>query len=186
MAGTHLLDEATGDYNVTYIKKILPGEPVVLVNLVYRQQGFMVARGNPLGIANIRDLARSDVQFINRQRGAGTRVLLDYKLKEQGIDPGKVAGYEREEFTHTAVAAAVASGSADVGLGILAAAKALDLDFVPLLEERYDLCIPYRFWDTPYVERVMKVVKRPEFHREVMSLGGYDLRDCGKVMWENR
>ncbi len=184
MAGTHLLDEDTGDYNVSYIERILPGVQVVLINLVYRQQGYMVAPGNPLGITSVQDLARPDVRFINRQRGAGTRVLLDYKLREEGIDPAGIVGYEREEFTHTAVAAAVASGSADVGLGIMAAAKALKLDFVPLLEERYDLCIPRRFWDTPYIERVRRVIKTPQFQKEVEGLGGYNLRDCGEVMWE--
>ncbi|HZK18588.1 MAG TPA: molybdopterin biosynthesis protein, partial [Clostridia bacterium] len=186
MAGTHLLDDDTGDYNVSYIERILPGEQVVLINLVYRQQGYMVAPGNPLGITSVQDLARPDVKFINRQRGAGTRVLLDYKLKEEGIDPTEIVGYEREEFTHTAVAAAVASGSADVGLGIMAAAKALKLDFVPLLEERYDLCIPRKFWDTPFIDRVRRVIKTSQFREEVEGLGGYSLRDCGEVMWEKR
>ncbi len=183
-AGTHLLDEETGDYNVSYIKRLLPDRGMVLLNLVYREQGFIVAKGNPKGIAGVKDLVRPDVSYINRQRGAGTRILLDFKLKEAGIDPYSINGYQREEYTHMAVAAAVASGSADAGMGIRAAAKALELDFVSVVEERYDLCIPGEFWESPYVTRLLEVMKLPEFREEVRSLGGYDLRDCGKIMWE--
>lgn len=182
-AGTHLLDEETGEYNVSYIRRLLPDQPVVLVNLVYREQGLIVAKGNPKGIKGIEDLARPDVTFVNRQRGAGTRVLLDYYLKKLGIDPAQINGYEREEYTHMAVAAAVAGG-ADAGLGIRAAAQALGLDFIPLAEERYDLCIPKKYWDTPYIQRLLTVMAHPDFQREVRALGGYDLRDCGKIMWE--
>ncbi|WP_066632697.1 molybdopterin biosynthesis protein [Desulfolucanica intricata] len=183
-AGTHLLDEETGDYNVSYIKRLLPGKPVVLVNLVYREQGLMLAPGNPKGINGLKDLTKEGVSFINRQRGAGTRVLLDYKLKELGIAPDQIEGYDREEYTHMAVAAAVAGGSADAGLGIRAAAKALGLEFISVVEERYDLCIPKEYWDTPYIQRLLKVIKLSAFQEEVYSLGGYDLRDCGKIMWE--
>ena len=183
LAGTHLLDEETGEYNITYIRRLLPGVPVVLVNLVYREQGLIVAKGNPKGIKGIADLARPDVTFVNRQRGAGTRVLLDYYLKKLGIDPAQINGYEREEYTHMAVAAAVAGG-ADAGLGIRAAALALGLDFIPLAEERYDLCIPKAYWDTPYIQRLLEAMQHPGFRREVEALGGYDLRDCGKIMWE--
>lgn len=184
MAGTHLLDEDTGDYNVSYIKKHLPGRSVVLMNLTYREQGFIVAPGNPKNIRDFRDLAREEVRFVNRQRGAGTRVLTDYNLKMQGISPDGVNGYNREEYTHMAVAAAVASGTADCGLGIRAAAGALGLDFVPVTEERYDLCIPREFWTQPIVKRILDVVRDPEFQQAVEALGGYDLRDCGRVMWE--
>ncbi len=184
-AGTHLLDQETGDYNVSYIKRLLSGRGIVLLNLVYREQGLIVAEGNPKGITGVGDLARPDMSYINRQRGAGTRILLDFKLKEAGIDPTIINGYQREEYTHMAVAAAVASGSADAGMGIRAAAKALGLDFVSVVEERYDLCIPGEYWDTPYVTRLLEVLKMPEFREEVLSLGGYDLRDCGKIMWES-
>lgn len=183
LAGTHLLDEETGEYNISYIKRLLPGRPVVLVNLVYRQQGLIVAGGNPKNIKGVEDLARDDVSYINRQRGAGTRILLDFKLKQGNIDPGHIKGYDREEYTHMSVAAAVASGSADAGMGILAAARALNLDFVPVVEERYDLCIPGEYYDTPYIQRLLEVMEMPEFRREVEALGGYDLRDCGKVIW---
>ena len=131
-AGSHLLDEDTGEYNLSYIHRYLAGQPVVVVNLAHRVQGLMVAKDNPKDIASLEDLARADVSFVNRQRGSGTRVLLDYKLKERGIGLEMIRGYEREEYTHLAVAADVSGGTADVGLGILAAARALDIGFVPL------------------------------------------------------
>ncbi|RJR34790.1 MAG: molybdopterin biosynthesis protein [Deltaproteobacteria bacterium] len=184
-AGVHLLDEESGEYNVPYIKKMLPGRGVVLVNLAYREQGLMVARGNPRGIKDVAGLARSGTRFVNRQRGAGTRILLDYRLKESGVDPAEINGYDREEYTHMAVAAAVASGSADAGLGIRAAAKALDLDFIGMVEERYDLCILREYWETPYIRRLLEAMGDPAFQEAVRSLGGYDLRHCGRVMWEN-
>lgn len=182
-SGTHLLDEETGEYNVSYVKRLMGDRPVVLVNLVYRQQGLMVAKGNPLGIKGLEDLAREGIRFINRQRGAGTRILLDFRLKQLNLDPESIYGYNREEYTHMAVAAAVASGGADAALGILAAANALDLDFVPVVEERYDLCIPGEYWETPYIQRLLEVIAAPEFRQQVEELGGYDLRDCGGVMY---
>ncbi|MCL2337765.1 MAG: molybdopterin biosynthesis protein [Firmicutes bacterium] len=185
-AGTHLLDEETGDYNISYIKRLLSDRPVVLVNLVYREQGFIVAPGNPLGINGVEDLRAKNIPFVNRQRGAGTRILFDFKLKQQGISPDEINGYERDEYTHMAVAAAVASGSAGAGMGIRAAALALGLDFVPVVEERYDLCIPVEFYDTPYISRVLAVIAEPAFQAEVRALGGYDLRDCGRIMYDGR
>ncbi|MDI6710198.1 MAG: molybdopterin biosynthesis protein [Bacillota bacterium] len=183
LAGTHLLDEETGDYNVNYVKRLLGGRGPILVNLAYREQGFIVAPGNPLKITGFADLAREGVRFVNRQRGAGTRVLLDYHLRLEGIDPARVAGYDREEYTHMSVAAAVAGNTADCGLGIRAAAQALGLDFVPVAEERYDLCTLREYWDQPYVQRLLTVIRDPAFQDAVVALGGYDLRDCGKVMW---
>ncbi len=182
-AGTHLLDGETGDYNVCYIKRLLPGRDMVLVNLVYREQGLILAKGNPKGIRGLDDLTRDGVSFVNRQRGAGTRILLDFRLKQLGIDPDHIHGYEHEEYTHMAVAAAVKAGAADAGLGIRAAAAALGLDFVSIEEERYDLCIPAENWDTPYIQRILDVMAMPKFQEEVSKLGGYDLRDCGKIMW---
>jgi putative molybdopterin biosynthesis protein len=184
LAGTHLLDEASGEYNVSYIQKHLPNRGVVLLNLAYREQGFIVAPGNPLGIEGFEDLTRDNVRFVNRQRGAGTRVLLDYHLKLQGIASERVVGYDREEYTHMAVAAAVAGGTADCGLGIRAAAIALGLDFVPVAEERYDLCFLKDYWNQPVVQRVLAVIRDPQFQADVQALGGYDLRNCGKIMWE--
>ncbi|MBO8137092.1 MAG: molybdopterin biosynthesis protein [Desulfotomaculum sp.] len=182
-AGSHLLDEETGEYNIPYIKRLLPDKDIILVNLVYREQGLIVAKGNPKNIKGLADLTRSDVSFVNRQRGAGTRILLDFKLKELGIDPAEIHGYQHDEYTHMAVAAAVASGSADAGLGIKAAAKALDLEFIPVVEERYDLCIPAEYFNKPVIQRILNVIAMPEFKQHVENLGGYDLRDCGKIMW---
>ncbi|HOV78955.1 MAG TPA: molybdopterin biosynthesis protein [Bacillota bacterium] len=184
-AGVHLLDEETGEYNVSYVKRLLPGKDVVLVNLAYREQGLAVARGNPLGIRGLEDLARDGVTFVNRQRGAGTRILLDYLLKRLGIDPARICGYEREEYTHMAVAAAVKAGAAGAGLCIRAAAQALGLDFISVTEERYDLCVPAEYWETPYVQRLLEVMAEDGFREEVGRIGGYDLRDCGKVMWRS-
>ena len=131
-------------------------------------------------------LFRSDVSFINRQRGAGTRILLDFRLRQLGLDPDQIRGYGREEYTHMAVAAAVASGSADAGLGIRAAAKALGLDFIGVVEERYDLGIPGEYYDTPFITRLLEVMSRQSFRDDVAALGGYDLRDCGQIMWDSR
>jgi putative molybdopterin biosynthesis protein len=178
-----LLDEETGTYNVAYIQRLLPDLPVVLLNLVYRQQGLIVPPGNPKKIQKLEDLTRPDVCFSNRQRGSGTRVLLDYLLSKEQIKAGTIRGYEREEFTHMAVAAAVATGTADAGLGILSAARALKLDFIPVTEERYDLCIPLAFWDTPPLVTLATAVKSTEFKEAVMSLGGYLLRDSGRILY---
>lgn len=186
VAGTHLLDEVTGEYNIPFIKRILPEKKVVLINLVYRIQGFIVRKGNPKNIRNFEDLKREDVIFINRQAGSGTRLLLDKHLRELGINPLEIKGYENEEYTHMGVAQAVASGRADVGLGILAAAKALDLDFIPITEERYDLLIAKEFLDLEIIQALLDIIKNDkEFRNAVLALGGYDIRDMGKVIYEN-
>jgi putative molybdopterin biosynthesis protein len=184
LGGSHLYDPETNSYNVPYIQKHLAGMPLKLINLAWRQQGFMVLSDNPLNIRTVADLTRTGVRFINRQRGAGTRLLLDYLLKEEGIDPAAVQGYDREEYTHMAVAANVKSGTADVGLGILAAARALGLDFIPLTPERYDLVVPESTVKDPRFQELWATMLSPEFHRAAEALGGYDLKDCGKIMWE--
>lgn len=181
LAGTHLLDEETGDYNLGYIRRYLPDAPVTLVNLAYREQGLIVAKGNPLGIGNVKDLTQ-DVVFINRQRGAGTRILLDYLLKQEGIDPADITGYDREEYTHMAVAAAILDGVADAGMGILAAALALDLDFVPVTTERYDLAIPNEFLGLPPIVALLKVMESDNFKKKVAALGGYDTSLTGQII----
>ncbi len=186
VAGTHLLDSATGEYNIPFIKRILPEKKVVLINLVYRIQGLIVRKGNPKNIKGFEDLIREDVVFINRQAGSGTRLLLDKHLKEAGIDPSKIKGYENEEYTHMGVAQAVASGRADVGLGILASAKALGLDFIPVAEERYDLLIAKEFLNLEIIQALLDIIKNDkEFKSAVLSLGGYDIRDMGKVLYKN-
>jgi len=179
------LDEESGRYNVDYVEKYLEGVPAKLVTLVYRQQGFLVQPGNPKNIRQVEDLLRPGVQFVNRQKGSGTRVLLDFALKAKGIDGTQISGYEREEYTHTQVAATVKSGAADAGLGVYSAAKALGLDFVPWREERYDLLIPLEYEDHPGVQAILSLIQTREFHERVSALGGYDLRDTGKVQWES-
>ena len=149
LGGTHLLDPDTGEYNVSYLKRFLKEVPVRLVTLAMRQQGFMLRAGNPKAIKEFSDLTREDVRLVNRQAGSGTRVLMDYHLGRLGLDPETIEGYGHEEYTHMAVAVQVLSGGADVGLGVLAAARALGLDFIPVAEERYDLCIPKAHWGRP-------------------------------------
>jgi len=186
LAGAHLLDEATGEYNLPFVRQTLPGVAAVLVNLTFREQGFIVPKGNPKGIRTLEDLTRSDLHlgFINRQRGSGTRILLDYQCKQRGIPPAKIPGYAREEYTHLNVAAAVRSGAADCGLGILAAARALDLDFVPLLKERYDLVIPRTHYEAPLLAPLLALIRGPEFKAAVAALGGYDVSRMGAVVGE--
>ena len=183
LAGTHLLDEDTGEYNVSYIKKLLPGTRTVLVNLVYRTQGFIVPKSNPKNIRGFADLARPEVVFVNRQAGAGTRLLTDLHLKKLKIDPKNVKGYDHEEFTHMAVAAAVLSGAADTGLAVLSAARALDLDFVPVAQERYDLAIPQEFYDTPMLQALLAIIGADSaFREQIVAMGGYDVSEMGKVI----
>ena len=185
LAGTHLLDEESGEYNVTFIKKFLAGIPLQLINLTYREQGLLVSRGNPLDIKGFEDLARKEVRFINRQRGAGTRLLTDLHLNRLGISPEQVNGYDREEYTHMNIASAVASSNADTGLAIRAAAVALELDFIPVAQERYDLILPKAFLDDPRVHALLQTIREnEEFRRTVASLGGYDLHNCGRIMYE--
>jgi putative molybdopterin biosynthesis protein len=183
LAGTHLLDEEAGEYNVSYIKKHLPDQRIVLVNFVYRTQGFIVPKGNPKGIKGFEDLAREDVVFVNRQAGAGTRLLTDLYLKRLRIDQNRVKGYHHEEFTHMAVAAAVVSGAADTGLAVLSAAQALGLDFIPVAQERYDLAIPEEHYATPMLQALLQIVREDrEFRKQIESMGGYDVSEMGKVI----
>jgi putative molybdopterin biosynthesis protein len=185
IAGSHLLDESTGVYNVSYIERHLGDKRVVLVHLAGRIQGLILAKGNPKELRSLEDVAQKDVLFVNRQRGSGTRVLLDYELRRRGIQTEQVRGYEREEYTHLAVAADVASGAADVALGILAAARALELDFVPLFNEQYQLVIPREHYDSPKLAPVLEIIRDPAFRSEVEALGGYDVANMGHVVWES-
>ncbi len=185
IAGTHLIDEASGEYNVPFIKQYLGSLPLQLINLAYREQGLLVPKGNPKNIKGFEDLARDDVFFINRQRGAGTRILTDLNLKKLVIDPGKINGYEREEYTHMNIASAVASESADTGLAIRAAAIALGLDFIPVAQERYDIIVPASLRDDYRVTALFETIRNNnKFKQTVQNLGGYDLQSCGSVMYE--
>lgn len=179
LAGTHLLDPDTGEYNVSYIKRYLPDTPIVLMTFVYRDQGLIVPKGNPKKIRTLADLERAS--FVNRQRGAGTRVLLDFEIGKIGLSPEAIRGYEREEYTHLAVAAAVASGVANCGLGIHSAASALELDFVPLFKERYDLAIPKEFFESELLRPLLETINDSKFKESVKKLAGYDIRGMGNI-----
>ncbi|HIE58154.1 MAG TPA: molybdopterin biosynthesis protein [Anaerolineales bacterium] len=182
LAGSHLLDPETGEYNLSYIRRYLPETSVRVVALVGRQQGLLVARGNPKGIRTLDDLARPEIRFVNRQRGAGTRVLLDYHLAKMGLAPEAVNGYAQEEFTHLAVAAAIASGRADCGLGIAAAAHALDLDFIPLFQERYDLVVPRVHAENDLLSPLWDLLEDAAFRTMVAGMPGYDVDVMGKLI----
>ncbi|HUG35219.1 MAG TPA: substrate-binding domain-containing protein, partial [Anaerolineales bacterium] len=185
LAGSHLLDPNTGEYNIPYVRRYIPDIPMKVIALVGREQGLIVKKGNPKGIKRLRDLTRLGIQFVNRQRGAGTRVLLDYHLKSMTILSGSIAGYDQEEYTHLGVAASVASGRADCGLGIAAAAQALDLDFVPLFQERYDLVIPKEFADGALLAPLLHLLTDQAFRNAVSQLTGYDVSVMGTVILED-
>jgi len=182
LAGSHLLDPETGEYNLRYIREYLPETPVVVIGLVGREQGLIVAAGNPHRLTGLADLAAAEVTFVNRQRGAGTRVLLDYHLEKAGIDAAAIRGYEHEEYTHLAVAASVSSGRAACGLGIRAAAEALSLGFVPLFSERYDLVIPREHYDGAFLRPLLDLLIDEEFRHSVAALPGYSLEPMGRII----
>jgi putative molybdopterin biosynthesis protein len=184
MAGSHLLDTETGEYNLSYIKRYLKGVKVSIFHLVMRDQGLIVAKGNPKGIKGIEDLTREEITFVNRQAGSGTRVLLDFKLGQLGMTAASIKGYDHEEFTHMAVAVDVLSGAADCGLGIFAAAKALDLDFIPMEQEQYDLIFPSYVLDSPAIQMVLETIGSQDFRNRVLALGGYDPSRSGEFWME--
>ena len=181
IAGTHLLDEATGRYNTAFINRYFPGGGVRLVECVGRTQGLMLQKGNPKGITGIADLTKEGIRYVNRQKGSGTRVLMDYLCKRDGIDMDKIYGYDREEFTHMSVAVQIASDTADAGMGIWSAAKTYGLDFLPICMEQYDLLIPDAAWDTPVVQRLIEVLKSDAFRERLEALGGYEVKNPGTV-----
>ncbi|MCI7618987.1 MAG: molybdopterin biosynthesis protein [Firmicutes bacterium] len=180
IAPTHLLDEETGEYNVSYIKKIFPGEEMALIKGVDRIQGIMVKKGNPLGIKGVEDLTR--VRYVNRQRGAGTRVLLDYKLKQAGITPDMINGYDKEAATHMAVAALVASEEIDAGMGIKPAADAMGLDFIEVGTEEYDFAIRAENLELPQVKAFRQILESEEFHEKLAEMGGYGWHQSGRIL----
>jgi len=191
LAGSHLLNPETGEYNISYIRQYMPNIPVKVVALVGRQQGLLVRKGNPKDVKSLEDLnslnvsSKRSVRFINRQRGAGTRVLLDYHLSLMAIPQSSIVGYAQEEYTHLGVAAAIASGRADCGLGIAAAAQALDLDFVPLFQERYDLVIPKQFADDELLAPLFELLADSDFRKAVSQLTGYDVSVMGTIILED-
>jgi putative molybdopterin biosynthesis protein len=183
LAGSHLLDPETGIYNLPYLNQYLPDLPVYVINWAKREQGLLVKKSNPKNISSLNDLTRPDVVFVNRQRGAGTRVLLDYHLMSLGIQKENVQGYAQEEFTHLAVAVAVDSGRADCALGLEAAANALHLDFVPLFHEQYDLVIPVSFRRDDLLKPLFELMNDQHFRQAITKLPGYDITDMGKVIF---
>lgn len=181
-AGCHLLDTETGEYNRAFIKKYFPMGGVKLLRCVGRQQGLMLQKGNPMKIEGFKDVANNGVRYVNRQKGSGTRILTDYLCKKEGIAPEKIYGYDREELTHTSVAAQIASGSADAGMGIYSAAKLYDLDFLPVCIEEYDLLIPDHAWDSPMVRQLISTLKSPAFREKIENMGGYTLDRPGEII----
>jgi putative molybdopterin biosynthesis protein len=180
VAGSHLLDPDTGEYTLPYLERLLPERDVAVVRLVHREQGLIVAPGNPIEIAGIEDVAQRNLRYVNRQRGAGTRVLLDHELARRGIPPDAIQGYEREEHTHLAVAAAVAAGRADAGLGVLAAARAFGLDFVPVAREPYDLVLLKESIEDELLAPLWALLESEDFRRAVNDLGGYETAEMGR------
>jgi putative molybdopterin biosynthesis protein len=183
LAPIHLLDMETGEYNISYVRKYFPGKRMALIKGMQRNQGFIVQKGNPEGIKGCRDLVREDVVFANRQRGAGTRVLLDYHLKMEGLESEKIRGYQREFTTHMAVAAAVKNNTATTGLGVLSAAKAMDLDFVPLANEDYDFLVHGDSMEMDKIKEFVQLIRSDEFQDRVKELGGYGFENTGEIIW---
>ena len=182
LAGVHLLDSSTGEYNKSYVQRFVKNTPAKLVQFVYREQGLIVAKGNPKHIHTIEDLTRGDIVFINRQKGAGTRVLLDYMLQINGIFPRDIAGYTREMFTHSSVAASVAYGAADCAMGIQSAADAMGCDFIPLYEEQYDFVMTETFIQSEQGKMLLTLINDPDIQKRIESLGGYSCRDAGNIL----
>lgn len=183
MSAVHLWAGERNLYNIPYVRRLLPGIPTLIVHLAQRMQGFYVARGNPKGIQSWEDLTRPDVRFINREKGCGTRILLDEQIRRLGLDSRQINGYEKEEFSHFAVASAVARGEADVGLGNeKTAMQVREIDFVPLQKERYELVMKKEDMNKPYFQAVLEILQSPEFKKELQGLGDYDLTDTGKIV----
>ena len=185
LAGSHLWDAETDTYNIPFIRRLLPGRRVALLTVAQRRLGLIVPPANPANITDLVDLLRSDLRFINRQSGAGTRVWLDAQLHRLGLNPAAITGYQDEVLTHSDVARAIAEGQADVGLGVETAALAYSLDFIPLTTERYDLVIPVEVWPRPPVQALVHWLDSTEAKQRILALGGYVIEKTGKVEWVN-
>jgi len=185
VVAVHLWDSDTDEYNLPYVRRILPGHATYIINLLFRIEGFYVAKGNPKNILTWSDLAKPNVRFVNREKGSGARVLLDEKLRLLGISHKDIVGYEDEEMTHLAIASKIARTEADVGLGIeKVAMQVKDLDFIPLQKERYDLVIHQEDLERPYFQALMSLLKSPSFRNEVLGIGGYDISRMGQIIAE--
>ncbi|KYG33394.1 substrate-binding domain-containing protein [Alkalihalobacillus trypoxylicola] len=184
IVSVHLFDGETNQYNLPYVKRILTGRSFMLVNLIYRQAGFYVQKNNPKQIQSWNDLFEKNIKMVNRETGAGARVLLDEQLKIHGISPKNLQGYKNEESNHLSVANVVKQGKADVGVGIKRAAEILDVDFVPLINESYDLVILKTDENQLWLNKVLSILRSSEFKQELKAIGGYNTIDTGKIMYE--
>jgi len=183
LAGCHLWDEESDTYNVPFVRRLLFGQRVALLTLAHRRLGFMTVPSLSSGLTHLRDLAAAQLRFVNRQRGAGTRIWLDAHLQRLNIAPERIPGYERELRTHSEVAQAIAEGQADVGLGVEATALAFGLNFIPLTQERYDFVVPLSSWEKPSVQALAQWLGTAQAKRSIKTLGGYDLIETGQVRW---
>ena len=184
-AACHLYAVDEKSFNVPYVKRLMPGVKAVLVNISYRKQGFYVAAGNPKEIRGWRDLARRDISILNRRAGSSARILLDGQLCRMDLDPRQIKGYEREMSSHLTMASAIAEGEADLALGTERISRQIEgLDFIPLLEERYDLVLRRDAMDTPAVETILEILRSAAFKKEIRHFTGNDYRDMGKIVSE--
>ena len=181
-AGSHLLDPEDGSYNINYVKNYLDASKIQIIHWVQREQGLIVPKGNPYHIESLDDIVKQKIRFVNRQRGSGTRILLDYYLNKLNLNKDDVIGYQLEEFNHLSVAVAIESGKADVGLGIQAAATALGLDFVPMFCEQYDLIVPKHIFESQKFAPVLEAMENEDFRQRVQSLRGYSVQDMGQIV----
>lgn len=185
ISSSHLWDGDTNEYNTAYVRRLIPGIPCILINLAYRRQGFYVAKGNPHNITTWDDLIKSDISIVNREKGSGTRVLLDEKLRLYNVEGESIKGYNFEQSSHLAVASSIAVGDGDLGIGIEKVAHQVsEIDFVPIQEERYDLIIKKSFLKYPLYKLIIEIIQSKEFKKEIKGLGEYDLRDTGKILAE--
>lgn len=183
IAWSHLLDPETGEYNIPYLERLVPGVNAVVVNLFYRDLGFLLPRGNPLGISGFADLARKEVRFVNRQPGSGTRLLLDHHLEKAGVPTTGIAGYQDEVFTHIEIGLAVLSGDADTGIATAAVSSMLGLEFVPVTRERFDMICDQSVFFQKGVQALVEVFNGEMFRRRVEGLGSYDFQSAGRIIY---
>jgi putative molybdopterin biosynthesis protein len=186
VVSTHLLDGDTGEYNVSYVRKILAGHRYVMVNLLSRWAGFYVRKGNPKQVQTWDDILKPGVKIVNREKGSGARVLLDEQLRIHKIPIQKVIGYDVEKSNHLGVAGAIASGEADIGIGIEKVAYTVGVEFIPLIKERYDLVMLKSPQNDKLIEQVINILQSSSFQDEIESIGGYDLSQTGKIVYETQ
>jgi putative molybdopterin biosynthesis protein len=180
LTGCHLFDPVDGEYNTSYVRHLFPGQRMHVVTLAYREQGLLVAPGNPRQIGGLEDLEREDLTFINRRKGSGTRLWLDQQLSNLGVEITQVQGYNQEVSTHSQVADTIRQGKADFGLAVLASARQFNLDFIPLFEERFDLVIPDEHYQSALLVPALEYLNSARFREAVQGLGGYDPVETGK------